>query len=68
MRGARYDEAVGLCSGCTHASRQHNARGSAFWRCRRAEHDPALRRYPPLPVRECHAFEAGRPEQDRGAR
>ena len=53
---------AGLCAGCAHASVQRNARGSEFWRCRRAEQDTSLRRYPPLPVRACHAFEAGEPE------
>jgi hypothetical protein len=41
---------------------QCNARGSEFWRCRRADQDPSLSRYPPLPVRACHAFEPGDPE------
>jgi hypothetical protein len=52
---------VGLCAGCAHASVQRSARGSEFWRCRRADVDPTLRRYPPLPVRACHAFERGQP-------
>lgn len=58
------DPAVGLCSRCRHAVRQESARGSAFWRCRRAETDPGFRRYPPLPVRACRGFEAaaGRPD------
>ena len=54
---------VGLCAGCAHASVQRSARGSEFWRCRRADEDARLRRYPPLPVRECHAFARGAPEQ-----
>jgi len=56
-------ERVGLCSRCVHASVQRSARGSEFWRCRRADEDPRLRRYPPLPVRACHAFEPGEPSQ-----
>jgi hypothetical protein len=56
---------VGLCAGCTHASVQRSARGSEFWRCRRADEDPTLRRYPPLPVRDCHAFAPGMPEDRR---
>jgi hypothetical protein len=59
------DEAarVGLCAGCDHAVVQRSARGSEFWRCRRADEDASLLRYPPLPVRACHAFEAGAPER-----
>lgn len=59
MAGARQeaeDPAVGLCSRCHHGTRQENARGSVFWRCRRAETDPAFSRYPPLPVRRCAGF------------
>jgi hypothetical protein len=52
---------VGLCARCVHAVRQTSARGSHFWRCRAADSDPTLLRYPPLPVRECHAFRAGSP-------
>jgi len=58
---------AGLCAGCTHASVQRNARGSEFWRCRRADEDASLRQYPPLPVRTCHAFEAGKPQQIRAS-
>jgi hypothetical protein len=53
---------VGLCAGCAHASVQRSARGSEFWRCRQADEDPTLRRYPPLPVRACHAFTPGAPD------
>jgi hypothetical protein len=53
---------VGLCAGCAHAVVQRSARGSEFWRCRRADTDTALRRYPPLPVRACHAYQPGQPE------
>jgi hypothetical protein len=54
---------VGLCARCAHASVQRSARGSEFWRCRRADSDETLRRYPPLPVRACHAHEPGEPER-----
>jgi hypothetical protein len=57
---------VGLCAGCAHAAVQRSARGSEFWRCRRADVDPTLRRYPPIPVRACHAFDPGEPA-DPGA-
>jgi len=51
---------VGLCARCAHASCQRNARGSEFWRCRAAEDDPRLLRYPRLPVQRCPAFAPGR--------
>jgi hypothetical protein len=51
----------GLCARCTHARVQRSARGSAFWRCLRADTDPAFRRYPPLPVLRCPGFEPGTP-------
>jgi hypothetical protein len=53
---------VGLCTGCRFAALQRSARGSRFWRCRRADFDPAFVRYPPLPVRSCPGFEPGDPE------
>jgi hypothetical protein len=53
---------VGLCARCAHAAVQRSARGSEFWRCRGADTDPALKRYPPLPVRACHGYEPGEPE------
>ena len=53
------DEAVGLCSICVHAATQRNARGNLFWRCRAADDDESLLRYPPLPVLRCHRFEPG---------
>ncbi|HVH20070.1 MAG TPA: hypothetical protein VNF72_17390 [Myxococcota bacterium] len=56
------DPAVGLCSVCAHASVQRNRRSSAFWRCRAADTDARLRRYPPLPVRACPAWREGAPE------
>ncbi len=42
---------------CRHSSRNQNARGSTFWQCRAARSDTPLNRYPPLPVKNCHAFE-----------
>jgi hypothetical protein len=51
------DPEVGLCAACAHAARHTSARGSTFWRCLAADRDPRLRRYPPLPVASCHAFE-----------
>jgi hypothetical protein len=50
---------VGLCARCAHAAVQRSSRGSTFWRCRRADSDPAFRRYPPLPVLRCPGFEGG---------
>lgn len=55
------DPAVGLCSACRHATTQENAKGNTFWRCRAADGDERLMRYPPLPVRRCFAFAGRRP-------
>ena len=56
------DAAVGLCSGCRHARVQDSAKGSRFWRCGLSETDHRFPRYPPLPVRECEGFRAGKPD------
>jgi len=47
----------GLCADCRHARVQQTGRGSTFWRCVRAETDPAFARYPRLPVRVCPGYE-----------
>jgi len=57
--GPEVDRLVGLCARCRHARVQTTARGSAFWRCLRAETDARFVRYPPLPVRDCPGYEAG---------
>ena len=73
------DAAVGLCARCRSARVQQSARGSRFWRCARADSDPAYRRYPPLPVLRCPGFEPegklgsgepepGPPRRERGER
>ncbi len=58
-------ERVGLCTGCRLAVVQTNAKGSAFWRCRRADRDERFLRYPPLPVRRCSGFEPGPPDPEK---
>jgi hypothetical protein len=50
---------VGLCATCRYAATQKSSRGSLFWRCLRADEDPAYRRYPPIPVQVCLGHEAG---------
>jgi len=57
--GPEVDRLVGLCARCRHARVQTTARGSAFWRCLRAETDARFVRYPALPVRDCPGYEAG---------
>ena len=47
---------VGLCAHCAHASVQRSAKGNEFWRCRAADEDPQLLRYPPLPVIRCLSY------------
>jgi len=48
---------VGLCVDCRHARRLESAKGSVFYQCERARHDPAYRPYPPVPVHACPGFE-----------
>jgi hypothetical protein len=59
---------VGLCLACRHARRITSGKGSTFWLCRRAEHDPQFAKYPRLPVLACAGFEdrpgAGDPHVD----
>jgi hypothetical protein len=56
-RSAELARTVGLCARCRHAARQETARGSVFWRCRRAETEARFVRYPRLPVLACPGFE-----------
>jgi hypothetical protein len=51
---------AGLCGHCAHARVVISARGSAFWRCARAEREEAYPKYPRLPVLRC----AGHEESD----
>jgi hypothetical protein len=50
-------ERLGLCADCAHARRIESSRGSLFYMCLRAEQDPAFRKYPTLPVRECEGYD-----------
>jgi hypothetical protein len=58
MNGTGVDPQVGLCAACAHCRRLTSARSSTFYLCRRAEEDPAYRRYPSLPVLRCPGYEA----------
>jgi len=51
---------VGLCGDCLHARKIESSRGSIFYLCLRAEHDPAYKKYPALPVRSCAGHELKR--------
>lgn len=53
----------GLCGTCEHVKRTETKRGSVFYMCLLASLDAALRKYPPLPVRQCHGYQP-RPERD----
>jgi hypothetical protein len=55
---------VGLCASCRFGALQRSARGGRFWRCRRADSDPAYLRYPPLPVQRCPGFESSDPDDE----
>ncbi|MBI1354809.1 MAG: hypothetical protein GC160_10710 [Acidobacteria bacterium] len=55
---------MGLCAACAHVAVTRSAKGSTFYRCRRAKTDPAYAKYPPLPVLRCPGFEPQRPPED----
>ena len=48
----------GLCDTCQHVKRTVTKRASVFYLCLRAQTDPTLRKYPPLPVLRCHGYAA----------
>ncbi|MFT3921172.1 MAG: hypothetical protein QM778_01425 [Myxococcales bacterium] len=52
---------VGLCAHCQHARVIESGRGSRFYLCTAAQRDPRLRKYPPLPVLSCFAYEPNQP-------
>jgi putative MATE family efflux protein len=58
---------VGLCAQCRAVRVQRTRRGSAYYRCARAEEDPQYPRYPRLPVLECRGFETAAPAAAGGA-
>lgn len=47
------DPRDGLCPVCVHVRVVRSARGSQFWRCSLATHDPRFPKYPPQPVIRC---------------
>jgi len=55
----------GLCGTCEHVKRTETKRGSVFYMCVLASTDAALRKNPPLPVRQCHGYQPARADQDR---
>ncbi len=54
------DPIVGLCVVCRHSRPVRSGKGSTFWLCDAAARDTRLTKYPPLPVLECHGFDAWR--------
>jgi hypothetical protein len=50
-------EGAGLCATCVHARVITSNRGSRFLLCRVSAIDPRFPKYPPLPVRECAAYQ-----------
>jgi hypothetical protein len=47
---------AGLCADCLHAQRIASSHGSTFYRCQRADFDPAFRKYPQLPMIRCVGY------------
>lgn len=58
---------VGLCLTCRWMHSVTNRRGSTFYRCGRADSDPAFPRYPPLPVLQCAGYEPALSGDETGA-
>ena len=50
---------VGLCASCRFAEIITSSRGSTFYLCMLSETNPAFRRYPILPVRQCTGYQPG---------
>jgi hypothetical protein len=48
---------AGLCASCRFAEIITSSRGSTFYLCRLSETNPAFRRYPMLPVRQCSGYQ-----------
>jgi hypothetical protein len=48
---------IGLCLACRYVRAVKSARGSRFYQCRLAEHDPRFPKYPRLPVLACAGYE-----------
>ena len=52
---------VGLCASCRLAQVITSSHGSTFYLCKLSDTDPAFRRYPILPVRECPGYQPNPP-------
>jgi hypothetical protein len=48
---------AGLCASCRLAEIITSSRGSTFYLCTLSATNPAFRRYPVLPVRECSGYQ-----------
>ena len=62
---ARLAAQAGLCAACRHLQVLSSKR-STFVRCGRSDADPAMPKYPILPVLQCRGFEPEGREPDRG--
>jgi len=58
--GREHDTQRGLCPACEHVRVIVSDKGATFYFCRLSAKDPALRRYPPQPVRVCHGYRVAR--------
>ena len=57
---------AGLCASCRFAEFITSSRGSTFYLCTLAVTNPAFRRYPSLPVRQCTGYQAAPPTSVSG--
>jgi hypothetical protein len=55
-------ERAGLCASCRFVEVITSSRGSIFYLCTLSETNPAFRRYPILPVRECSGYQRRPPD------
>jgi hypothetical protein len=58
---------VGLCLDCRHCATTRSDRGSIFYRCRLSKVNPALPKYPRLPVIACSGYKSKELESDESA-
>jgi hypothetical protein len=58
---ATQPDRAGLCASCRSAEIITSSRGADFYLCALSKTDPAFRRYPVLPVRQCSGYQPTAP-------
>ena len=57
MAAPPIDRVAGLCASCRFVEVITSSRESTFYLCTLSETNPAFRRYPTLPVRQCPGYQ-----------